>query len=186
MNTLVLTRGCPSSGKSTLTRQFYENHYAQRKNNSCVVCSADDWHMVDGIYKWHPDKVKFAHTQCQELARTAAANCTELILIDNTSLTERECRPYLDIANDHGYIVWLIEAPNNDLPAEELFKRNVHGVPLATIERMITKFVPNHKIVSFANNNFPDLEIHSANGRDFCTTNWSTPIMSLSTPLATK
>ena len=131
-----------------------------------MVCSADDWHMVNGEYKWHPDKVHFAHTQCQELARTAAASRTELILIDNTSLTERECRPYLDIANDHDYIVWLVEAPNNDLPAEELFKRNVHGVPLATIERMKTKFISNANVISFAKHNFPDLEVNAMNGNE--------------------
>lgn len=128
MKTLTLMHGVPGSGKSYLAKQ-----------KKAVICSADHFFEQDGEYKFDAKKLGQAHQACKDKALEAIRN-NENIVIDNTNLTYKECKPYIDMAHKHGYTC-VIEEPNTTWKnnAEECFKRNTHNVPLEKIQQMINK-----------------------------------------------
>lgn len=60
MATLVLIRGLPGSGKTTLAAGL------SRVDGLTRRCAADDWMLDDaGHYKFDPSKLRAAHEACQ-------------------------------------------------------------------------------------------------------------------------
>ena len=76
-----------------------------------------------------------AHQSCQNKAKGAAEAEVPSIVIDNTNIFAAHRKTYEDIAEQNGYNIEYVVF--KDILPEILFKRNVHGVPLAAIERMI-------------------------------------------------
>lgn len=156
MNLLILARGCPGSGKSTLVKSLQE-HF------KCDICSADNWFLkptfyngaITGIkYDFDKTQLHIAHKNCQTFAEALmVANSVHktssrsLIIIDNTNIDWKSCKPYVELAIKYGYDVLLLE-PNtpwkNDI--DELTKRNIHQVPKETIERMMKNYQSNDYI----------------------------------------
>lgn len=115
---LVLIRGLPGSGKSTLGRSMA----------GFVHVEADmyfDW--CDGVYRFDPSKVKDAHAWCQNAAR-AALLTRRNVVVSNTFTRKWEMEPYLNMAKELGVEVEIIVA-KGEYP-------NIHGVPEETIARM--------------------------------------------------
>jgi predicted kinase len=56
------------------------------------------------------------------------------IVIANTNTTEKEMQPYIDMANEYGYVIYyiIVEKRHNN--------KNDHNVPNETIERMKERF----------------------------------------------
>ena len=64
-----------------------------------------------------------------------------LIIIDNTNTQKWEARPYIILAQEFGYSVEIRETSTPwAKDAAELAKRNVHGVPLQSIEAMLARW----------------------------------------------
>lgn len=121
----------PGSGKSTLANKICEH------NSPCVILSTDDVQSdQNGVYLYSADYMGLAHKI--NLAKTKEACRRGLnIVVDNTNLVAKECKPYYDLANEYGYEFQLVEPTTawaNDI--DECFKRNTHGVPRETLERM--------------------------------------------------
>jgi hypothetical protein len=67
-----------------------------------------------------------------------------LIVCDNTNMRLSEAKPYVDLADRYGYSVEIKEPQTPwKLDAEELARRNTHGVPLDVIEGMIENYHKN-------------------------------------------
>jgi len=128
---VVILIGAPGCGKSTACK-----NYLLYKPDSVVV-SADDYFVnpETGHYTFDRSRLHAAHLTCQNKFAVALENGVEQIIVDNTNIIAKHRQVYIDLAQKHGYTVWIhcIEAD-----AETCFKRNVHGVPLETIERMIS------------------------------------------------
>lgn len=126
--------GCPGSGKSTLAKEL-------ATENDAVICSADDYHMVNGEYKWHFSKVAYAHAKCLSKALMCMANKASIIL-DNTNTSAKEVAPYIEAAKKAGYAIRYVE-PNTEwrYNVDELVKRNIHNVPRESIERMLNRLL---------------------------------------------
>ena len=60
--TMVVMRGLPGSGKSTVVSTI------TRVYPHAVVCSADHYFMNDGKYEYSSSRLKSAHLQCQDKA----------------------------------------------------------------------------------------------------------------------
>jgi tRNA uridine 5-carbamoylmethylation protein Kti12 len=151
--TLVMMRGLPGSGKSTLAREMASSHVLNG-GLTVVICSTDNYHMIDGEYVFQPDRLGEFHRKNQEHAREHMLFGTELIIIDNTNIDRRGMKPYLDAAKELDYdVVEIIVGKDELLPSLDdadpykfadyidlCAKRNTHNVPREAIEKMARKF----------------------------------------------
>lgn len=137
---VAVLRGCSGSGKSTLIT-YLEKFYGKPS----YVCSADDFHYfgkenIPENYKFSPDNLHLAHKQCKERFVDGLDYNEPLIIIDNTNIKERDYKFYYLIAREHLYNVTF----HTILPGtvEQHFNSNVHNVPRAAIELMISNLKP--------------------------------------------
>ena len=151
-NVLYVLRGVPGSGKSTYvknvlkaspenifsTDNVIENEFAPKYVNKSGIEGYR--HFFDFMQREKRfDLMGKAHNRNLELAKKAIDQKMPKVIIDNTNLEPWESKPYVQYALDNEYEVKIINIPLKNT-AEELVKRNVHGVPLVAIERMIDKY----------------------------------------------
>jgi predicted kinase len=123
---LIIVRGIPGCGKSTLAEYI-------ALSKDAVICTADDFFMKDGVYKWNPAQIGFAHSWCKKKAEKAMSEGKDVILA-NTSTKESEFKPYMVLANKFGYMTFSIIVENRH------GGKNVHDVPYETIVKMTDRF----------------------------------------------
>jgi predicted kinase len=144
LRSVMIARGAPGSGKSTRVRKMAED--CRSRGLSVSVCSSDDFFVCPGCnaYHWSKDKLHFAHTWCRQKFESALQAGTNVVIVDNTNVTIRECRPYVMFAQVYGYDVKFLEPETPwAFDAEELAKRNVHKCPREAIERMLKRWEPD-------------------------------------------
>lgn len=116
---LVLIRGLPGSGKTTLAKSMMDNN--------SVHCEADDFFMKDGKYSFDPSGLGEAHSACFVKARNAML-AGKTAIVSNTFTTLAEMEPYISFAKSKGIEVEVLEATGN--------YQSVHDVPPHSIDRM--------------------------------------------------
>ena len=122
---LILLRGLPGSGKTTLAEKF----------GSKAICTADDYHVDrNGNYNWKPENIGKAHEWCQRKCRHFMKEGIPIILVANTNTTERELKPYYDLARQFGYKTFSTIVENRH------GGQNIHKVPEKTLEKMEKRF----------------------------------------------
>jgi predicted kinase len=135
---LYLLRGISGSGKSTLAKEI-----VQQEGKEGIIVSADDYFINPQTkkYEFRGDKIPAAHQWAQNKAFNAMRQGVSPILIDNTNTQCWEAKPYVEEALKQGYNV-VIREPQTPWAknAEELAKRNVHGVPLDKIREMLKRW----------------------------------------------
>lgn len=118
---LVLIRGLPGSGKSTMAREMTSDGFEHFE--------ADMFFTVNGVYTYDPARIRDAHSWCQRKTRQALANGNPVV-VSNTFTRLLELEPYrsmttnLRIVEMHGK--W----------------ENVHGVPADMLQRMVQRWEP--------------------------------------------
>lgn len=127
MSKLILIRGLPGSGKSTMARDMV------RKADHIAFHFETDMYFVrpDGYYDFNPKLLNQAHMWCQDKVSGRMSWCDkgdEVIVVSNTFSQVWEMVPYLKMAEDFGWEVEIITATGN--------YKNVHGVPDHVIQRM--------------------------------------------------
>ncbi|XP_050068313.1 uncharacterized protein LOC126556833 [Anopheles maculipalpis] len=136
---MVLMRGAPGSGKSTLSRTLIDHTSGGDYRNH--IFSADDYFMLNGVYKYQPDGLEAAHRFNQQNVLSKARDGWSPIVVDNTNIRLWEMYPYVQIAADHGYFLDVLEPAthwrNN---SRSLAIRNTHGVPEPKIRNMLQNF----------------------------------------------
>lgn len=133
-------RGYPGSGKSTKAKELAERFDA-------VICSADDYFMKDGNYKFNVSKLKDAHQQCQDKALNAI-NSGKNVIVDNTNLTIYNVVPYIDmILKKPNWLVSIVMVKFNDIKTAIKHRQNQtngKNIPYETMMDMYTKFEMNN------------------------------------------
>lgn len=130
MRTLILVRGLPGAGKSTIAHSYGR-----------MVIEADQYFLNDkGEYKFDRSKLHHAHRDCQGrvefqmITSHHRGDEQDIIVVANTFTQEREMKPYFDLAARYGYQVHTIIVENRH------GNSSVHDVPLETINAMRNRF----------------------------------------------
>lgn len=138
---LVIMRGCSGSGKSTKAKQLMSDFLAENKGASAVICSADQFFMEDGEYKFNPRLLSQAHGDCKRRVKEAMKKRTDLIILDNTNTQAWEMVPYEQMSEKFGYETEKIVVGGFDEESLKLYaSRNEHGVSLDIIKKQAGRF----------------------------------------------
>jgi len=127
MRTVIILRGLPGCGKSTLAKLF----------TGAVVVSMDDFWSLDGPYRF--DHIKLDHAVAWTKAKfeTAIDQDEELIVLDNTNTREWEYLWFKNRAEEIGYTTHLVEVQRGLF---ECFGAGRHPVPFEKIVEMAERF----------------------------------------------
>lgn len=105
-------------------------------NGTGIVISADDY-FVDkktGQYNWSVDKLGEAHKYSQDTTINHMRKGTSKIFVANTFTTEKEMKPYFDMAKLFNYKIFTIVVENRHGGT------NVHDVPTETLAKQKERF----------------------------------------------
>lgn len=128
MNELILLRGLPGSGKSTVANLI------GARGAGYAHFEADMFFMQDGEYKFEPSKLKLAHNWCMIQTEKAMADDTAIVIVSNTFTQEWEMEHYYELAKRYNYRVTSLVVENRHGGV------NVHNVPEDKVEAMRTRF----------------------------------------------
>lgn len=150
---LVLLRGAPGSGKSTVARALLE------RNPGGVKLSTDDYFTHNGEYRFDPTALGEAHEWNHKRAKEAFERGANPIIIDNTNLQGWEMRPYVIQALKHGYKV-LFREPDTwwKYKPRELERRTTHNVSVETIRRMLNGYERFVTVQSIMGSQMPEFK----------------------------
>jgi predicted kinase len=128
---LILLRGLPGSGKTTLASVLSEG-------GTYPVFSVDDYFTDEnGHYEFRFQENHLAYKQCEEGVRTAMQQGAPKIILHNTFTMEWEMEPYFKLAAEFGYRLHVLTVENRH------GSKNVHDISEEHIERMRAKYVVN-------------------------------------------
>ncbi|KAE8629428.1 hypothetical protein XENTR_v10000484 [Xenopus tropicalis] len=132
---LILLRGAPGSGKTTLARMLLQ------QNPLGINLSTDEYFYKKGQYRYDVNLLGEAHEWNHKRAKEAFEKNISPIIIDNTNLQAWEMKPYVSMAMKHKYKVTFRE-PDTwwKYKPKELERRNSHGVTKEKIKRMLENF----------------------------------------------
>lgn len=122
---LIILRGLPGSGKTSFAKMMWPE---------AVICEADQFFYIGGEYKFDRSKLKEAHKWCYTVASHLMNNGKPQVVVSNTSTTEKELEPYLELANQYGYKVVSLIVENRH------GNKSVHGVSNIVMRNMERRF----------------------------------------------
>jgi NEDD4-binding protein 2 len=138
----IVLRGMPGSGKSTLAKQL--------AGKTGVSFSSDDFFMEKGKYNFDINRIGEAHQWNYNRAMMAIDQGISPVILDNTNVSMEDLKrlkPVVQYAIQHGYTPRIEETKTLwAFNAEELAKKNTHGVPLEYIRERIKDWAPNPTI----------------------------------------
>ncbi len=128
-HSLILLRGLPGSGKTTLAKVLSEN-------NTYPVFSVDDYFTDEttGEYIFNFQNNHLAYDQCELLTADAMQQKIPKILVHNTFTMDWELEPYFKLASQHSYTLFIVTVENYHE------HKNVHEVTDEQLLKMAEKY----------------------------------------------
>ena len=123
MKTLILLRGLPGAGKSTLAASLTREHY-----------ETDMFFERGNGYEFDVSRLREAHQWCQDMVWMAMIRGELKIVVSNTFTQEWEMEAYYELAKRYDYQVHSIIVENRHNGV------NKHGVPADKLEQMKNRF----------------------------------------------
>ena len=125
---LVLVRGLPGSGKTTLSALL-------SRSGNYPVFSIDEYFTdEEGNYTFNYEKNYLAYKACEENTEKAILAGKELIFVDHTFTIDWEMEPYFKLAKKYGVTLHVITVENFH------GKENIHQVSKEQIMKMAEKY----------------------------------------------
>jgi len=133
---VIILRGVSGSGKSTVAQILFNCE----ELGTAYICSADKAFMDNGEYKFDVSKLEQAHADCfaEFVECLSKYSKIQTVIVDNTNLSNWEIAPYITYARYTKAEIEIMDVESG-LSAEQLAKRNVHGVPLNSIKNMMAR-----------------------------------------------
>lgn len=130
---IYLVRGIPGSGKSTLASEL-------AFELGCSQVEADSFMILNGNYKFDANLLDKCHKWCiLEVERCLRGNGN--VVVSNTFSQLWEIMPYVQLAKSYGHLVKILEPDTSWAKNAQLcFERNVHSVPLSTIQKQLSRW----------------------------------------------
>lgn len=141
MKTLWLIRGVPGCGKTTLATQIAKGLYGDAWDDECPppandvfvrIHEANDYFYVNGEWRFDLSRVPEAFDDCLDRTNKAMAEEVTHVFVTNPFPKLQQMVPYEQLAKKYGYTVNIITC--------NTFHRNVHNVPIKTMQTMRTGF----------------------------------------------
>jgi predicted kinase len=129
---MIIMRGIPGSGKSTMAKKIADQRGA-------LISSADNFFFIDGKYTFRPDRIGDAHRYCQSNL-TRDLRLGKDVIVDNTNTQLFDMEWYINLAKHSDIPVYKCEIPFDRTKPEYYAARNIHGVPVEKIQRMMDRW----------------------------------------------
>jgi predicted kinase len=127
-NAIVLIRGLPGSGKSTLGNLLSEN-------GKYPVLSVDHYFTdKHGKYSFEYQKNHLAYDQCKQNVLSEIKKKAQKIFVDNTFTLDWEMEPYFKLASENNYKIFVITVENYH------GGKNIHEISDEQINKMALKY----------------------------------------------
>ena len=134
-NTLYLLRGVSGSGKTSLA---YTLEFSLEDSKAI---SADEYFYRSGEYLFDASLLGEAHQQCQLSTKSHMEEDYSNIIVHNTSTSDKEIQPYLDLAEKYNYKVVSLIVENRH------GNKSVHSVPDLVLLRQAGKLRESIKLI---------------------------------------
>lgn len=121
----LIMMGLPGSGKTTFLKRL--------RVSQDVICSADHYFERGGNYDFRVEDLTHAHEACLRKFVSLVTSGSPIVAVDNTNTDQATITTYIRLAWAYGYDVNIMHVTGYEL---DCFRRNIHGVPLSTINKM--------------------------------------------------
>ena len=129
MTKLIIIRGLPGSGKTTIAKKMLVNECEGYSHYEADMFFEDE----EGNYVFDHNLLKKAHAWCKGCTRLDLQN-GKSVIVSNTFTQMWEMKPYIEMAEGFGIEYEVIEVSGE--------YGSIHGVPDEVIQKMKERWEP--------------------------------------------